>query len=224
MLTVVLTGIGGHTYISHTRCVTFSFHDNLNVSNAAMQQCKDMYVAPHLLPIPFFSIPEEQIITLQAHSGSHMGTYKQALICTPSQVYNCKAKQCFSNWESVWLGSAYKCWCLNQRLFCKWRVIFQYSLWFAIPCGLSMQSTYIVLSEKDIRQRQEEAVTSVATVLNISPTQAGILLRHFKWYCYLPVLHRLHALVLSVSCASEEPRCGFSPIIGIFSRVGRVIA
>ncbi|MCO5548081.1 hypothetical protein L7F22_001538 [Adiantum nelumboides] len=49
------------------------------------------------------------------------------------------------------------------------------------PASNRSQSTYLVLSEKDIRQRHEEAVTNVSTVLDISPTQAGILLRHFKW-------------------------------------------
>ncbi|MCO5608665.1 hypothetical protein L7F22_062879 [Adiantum nelumboides] len=48
------------------------------------------------------------------------------------------------------------------------------------PASNRSQSTYLVLSEKDIRKRQEEALTNVSTVLDISRTQAGILLRHFK--------------------------------------------
>eukprot|EP00249_Psilotum_nudum_P022331 c28474_g1_i2 orf=611-2407(-) len=43
------------------------------------------------------------------------------------------------------------------------------------------QSNYTILSEKEIRQRQEEAVTTVETVLSISKAEAGTLLRHFKW-------------------------------------------
>ena len=53
---------------------------------------------------------------------------------------------------------------------------------------LTQQAAYTVLSEKDINQRQEEAVQSVATVLDISPTQAGILLRNYKWYYYFRIL------------------------------------
>lgn len=45
-----------------------------------------------------------------------------------------------------------------------------------------VQSHYTILSERDIRQRQQEAVESVAAVLSVSDTEAGILLRHFKWY------------------------------------------
>ncbi|KAJ7547347.1 hypothetical protein O6H91_08G081500 [Diphasiastrum complanatum] len=43
------------------------------------------------------------------------------------------------------------------------------------------QSSYIILSENDIRQRQEKAIASVVTVLSASKTEASILLRHFKW-------------------------------------------
>lgn len=43
------------------------------------------------------------------------------------------------------------------------------------------QSNYTILSEEDILQRQEEAITAVSTVLSISRVDAGILLRHFKW-------------------------------------------
>ncbi|KAH7404412.1 hypothetical protein KP509_15G024600 [Ceratopteris richardii] len=43
------------------------------------------------------------------------------------------------------------------------------------------QSNYSVLSEKDIRLRQEEAIENVVTILHISPVEASILLRHFKW-------------------------------------------
>lgn len=43
------------------------------------------------------------------------------------------------------------------------------------------QLNYTILSEEDIRQCQEEAVTSISTVLAISSVNAGILLRHFKW-------------------------------------------
>jgi len=43
------------------------------------------------------------------------------------------------------------------------------------------QSNYTILSEEDILQRQEEAITAISTVLSISRVDAGILLRHFKW-------------------------------------------
>jgi len=43
------------------------------------------------------------------------------------------------------------------------------------------QLNYTILSEEDIRQCQEEALTSISTVLSISRVNAGILLRHFRW-------------------------------------------
>eukprot|EP00252_Welwitschia_mirabilis_P004875 TRINITY_DN1520_c0_g3_i1.p1 TRINITY_DN1520_c0_g3~~TRINITY_DN1520_c0_g3_i1.p1 ORF type:complete len:546 (+),score=119.79 TRINITY_DN1520_c0_g3_i1:530-2167(+) len=43
------------------------------------------------------------------------------------------------------------------------------------------QTNYTILSEEDILQRQEEAITTVASVLSISRVEAGILLRHYKW-------------------------------------------
>ncbi|KAJ7286671.1 hypothetical protein O6H91_Y322700 [Diphasiastrum complanatum] len=51
---------------------------------------------------------------------------------------------------------------------------------FSPPSRLP-QSSYIILSENDIRQRQEKAIASVVTVLSTSKTDASILLRHFKW-------------------------------------------
>ena len=45
------------------------------------------------------------------------------------------------------------------------------------------QLNYTILSEEDIHQCQEEALTSISTVLSISRVNAGMLLRHFKWYC-----------------------------------------
>jgi hypothetical protein len=44
-----------------------------------------------------------------------------------------------------------------------------------------LQTNYTVLSEKDIRQRQDEATATITNFLSISPMDAGILLRHFKW-------------------------------------------
>lgn len=43
------------------------------------------------------------------------------------------------------------------------------------------QLPFTVLTEKAIKERQEEAVESVAGVLAISKAQAGILLRNFEW-------------------------------------------
>lgn len=43
------------------------------------------------------------------------------------------------------------------------------------------QMYYTILSEEDIRERQEEAIENVSSVLSISKVEAGILLRHFKW-------------------------------------------
>ncbi|GMH07609.1 hypothetical protein Nepgr_009449 [Nepenthes gracilis] len=43
------------------------------------------------------------------------------------------------------------------------------------------QPNYMILSEADIRQRQEEDIMRISTVLSISTVDAGILLRHYKW-------------------------------------------
>ncbi|GKV29833.1 hypothetical protein SLEP1_g38725 [Rubroshorea leprosula] len=42
-------------------------------------------------------------------------------------------------------------------------------------------SNYNVLSEADIRQRMEDVITGLSTVLSVSKDEAGILLRHYKW-------------------------------------------
>lgn len=44
-----------------------------------------------------------------------------------------------------------------------------------------LQTNFTILSEKDIRQRQDEAVSTITNFLSISPADAGVLLRHFKW-------------------------------------------
>ncbi|XP_034922591.1 probable E3 ubiquitin-protein ligase ARI7 isoform X1 [Populus alba] len=51
------------------------------------------------------------------------------------------------------------------------------------PDDLSFRSqqTYTVLKEEDIRQRQEDDITRVSTVLSISRVAASILLRHYNW-------------------------------------------
>ncbi|XP_052171925.1 probable E3 ubiquitin-protein ligase ARI7 [Diospyros lotus] len=43
------------------------------------------------------------------------------------------------------------------------------------------QKNYIVLKEDDIRQRQEDDITTVSTILSISKVAASILLRHYHW-------------------------------------------
>eukprot|EP00262_Sarcandra_glabra_P015770 TRINITY_DN494_c0_g2_i1.p1 TRINITY_DN494_c0_g2~~TRINITY_DN494_c0_g2_i1.p1 ORF type:complete len:586 (+),score=71.79 TRINITY_DN494_c0_g2_i1:157-1914(+) len=43
------------------------------------------------------------------------------------------------------------------------------------------QQNYTILNEPDIRQRQEEDITRISTVLSISPVSASILLRHYNW-------------------------------------------
>lgn len=49
--------------------------------------------------------------------------------------------------------------------------------------GLSnyQQQNYVVLSETDIQQRQEEDIIKTSAVLSISRASACILLRHYKW-------------------------------------------
>lgn len=42
-------------------------------------------------------------------------------------------------------------------------------------------TNYTVLSEADIRQRQEENITQISVVLSISRVAASILLRHYHW-------------------------------------------
>ncbi|KAI5558168.1 hypothetical protein POPTR_017G032000v4 [Populus trichocarpa] len=51
------------------------------------------------------------------------------------------------------------------------------------PDDLSFRSqqSYTVLKEEDIRQRQEDDITRVSTVLSISRVAASILLRHYNW-------------------------------------------
>ncbi|KAK4779398.1 hypothetical protein SAY86_006926 [Trapa natans] len=45
----------------------------------------------------------------------------------------------------------------------------------------SHQQNYIILTEADIQQRQEDDITRVSTVLSISRDDAIILLRHYNW-------------------------------------------
>ncbi|BBN09086.1 ariadne-1 [Marchantia polymorpha subsp. ruderalis] len=42
-------------------------------------------------------------------------------------------------------------------------------------------ANYVILSERDIRARQDEAIGTIAGLLKVSAPDAGILLRHFKW-------------------------------------------
>ncbi|KAF7132220.1 hypothetical protein RHSIM_Rhsim09G0029900 [Rhododendron simsii] len=43
------------------------------------------------------------------------------------------------------------------------------------------QQNYIALKEADIRERQENEITTVSTVLSVSRADASILLRHYHW-------------------------------------------
>ena len=43
------------------------------------------------------------------------------------------------------------------------------------------QLGYTVLKEADIKQRQEDDISKVSTVLSISRIYATILLRHYNW-------------------------------------------
>ncbi|CAL5348006.1 unnamed protein product [Camellia sinensis] len=43
------------------------------------------------------------------------------------------------------------------------------------------QKNYMVLKDADIRQHQEEDITTISTVLSISRVDASILLRHYHW-------------------------------------------
>ncbi|KAM0890292.1 hypothetical protein ACQ4PT_027115 [Festuca glaucescens] len=48
------------------------------------------------------------------------------------------------------------------------------------------EQRYIVLTEKDISDRQEEDMTKVSALLFISREEAGVLLHHYRWLvCYL---------------------------------------
>lgn len=47
---------------------------------------------------------------------------------------------------------------------------------------ITFQQNYIILAEADIRQRQEEDIMRVSTVLSISKVAASILLRYYNWY------------------------------------------
>ncbi|MCL7036454.1 hypothetical protein MKW94_010207, partial [Papaver nudicaule] len=46
---------------------------------------------------------------------------------------------------------------------------------------LLSQPSYTILNEDDIRQRQEEDITRISTVLSIPRVSASILLRHYNW-------------------------------------------
>lgn len=64
-------------------------------------------------------------------------------------------------------------------------------VWLSLPysfclfqiyvCGFLFQQSYTVLREEDIKQRQEDDIIRVATVLSISMVDASILLRHYSW-------------------------------------------
>ncbi|XP_043705712.1 probable E3 ubiquitin-protein ligase ARI8 [Telopea speciosissima] len=43
------------------------------------------------------------------------------------------------------------------------------------------QQNYTILSEADIRQRQDDDITMISTVLSIARVSASILLRHYNW-------------------------------------------
>ncbi|KAL5703024.1 RBR-type E3 ubiquitin transferase [Ranunculus cassubicifolius] len=43
------------------------------------------------------------------------------------------------------------------------------------------QQNFIILNEDDVRQRQEDDITRISTVLSISRVYASILLRHYNW-------------------------------------------
>ncbi|KAL3678281.1 hypothetical protein R1sor_021237 [Riccia sorocarpa] len=49
------------------------------------------------------------------------------------------------------------------------------------PSSRLPQSNYTILSEADIRQRQDESINTITNFLSVSTVEAGILLRHFKW-------------------------------------------
>ena len=48
-------------------------------------------------------------------------------------------------------------------------------------CGFLSQQNYTILTEADIRQRQEDDITRISTVLSIPRVSASILLRHYYW-------------------------------------------
>lgn len=46
------------------------------------------------------------------------------------------------------------------------------------------QNNYIVLKELDIKERQEDDITSVSSVLSISRAASSILLHYYNWYFF----------------------------------------
>lgn len=44
-----------------------------------------------------------------------------------------------------------------------------------------LQKNYTILKEEDIKQRQEEDITKISTVLSIPREAACILLRRYNW-------------------------------------------
>uniref|UniRef100_A0A0E0M4H2 RBR-type E3 ubiquitin transferase n=1 Tax=Oryza punctata TaxID=4537 RepID=A0A0E0M4H2_ORYPU len=45
----------------------------------------------------------------------------------------------------------------------------------------AMEKTYVVLTEEDVRARQEEDIAKVCEVLSVAPGFAAVLLRRYKW-------------------------------------------
>lgn len=46
----------------------------------------------------------------------------------------------------------------------------------------SLQQNYTILTEADIRQRQDDDTARISTVLSIPKPQASILLRYYNWW------------------------------------------
>jgi hypothetical protein len=44
------------------------------------------------------------------------------------------------------------------------------------------QQNYSILCDTDIKQRQEDDISRVSTVLSISKSEACVLLRYYNWY------------------------------------------
>ncbi|XP_028084766.1 probable E3 ubiquitin-protein ligase ARI7 isoform X2 [Camellia sinensis] len=55
------------------------------------------------------------------------------------------------------------------------------ALCLGAPLTTLNEKNYMVLKDADIRQHQEEDITTISTVLSISRVDASILLRHYHW-------------------------------------------
>ena len=68
-----------------------------------------------------------------------------------------------------------------------------------------VQQNYTILNESDIRQRQEDDIARISSVLSISRVASIVLLRHFNWYCFnclsfVHLVQNIHSLLFLCNC------------------------